>query len=55
MVTQHLWDDPRFEGANGMRREIEGGAHFPWIERPTAVRAAFDALTQALTELAASS
>ena len=38
-----------------MRREIEGGAHFPWIERPEDVRAAFDALTQALTELSASS
>jgi pimeloyl-ACP methyl ester carboxylesterase len=55
IVTQRLWEDARFEGPNVMRREIEGGAHFPWIERPEGVRAAFDALTQALTELSASS
>ena len=44
IVTQHLWDEPRFQGPHVVRREIEGGGHFPWIERPDAVRAAFAAL-----------
>lgn len=41
IVTQALWDEPRFQGANVTRRTIDGGAHFPWVERPDAVRAAF--------------
>jgi pimeloyl-ACP methyl ester carboxylesterase len=48
IVTQRLWDDTRFAGANVIRREIAGGAHFPWIERPDAVRAAFEALVATL-------
>jgi pimeloyl-ACP methyl ester carboxylesterase len=48
IVTQHLWDDPRYRGHHVLRRTIDGGAHFPWIERPDAVRAAFAELTEAL-------
>jgi pimeloyl-ACP methyl ester carboxylesterase len=48
IVTQRLWEDPRFHGPNVIHREIDGGAHFPWIERPDAVRAAFGALSAAL-------
>lgn len=41
IVTQSLWETPRFQGANVLHRVIEGGAHFPWIERPGDVREAF--------------
>jgi pimeloyl-ACP methyl ester carboxylesterase len=41
IVTQDLWDAPAYRGAHVLRRTIAGGAHFPWIERPDAVRAAF--------------
>lgn len=41
IVWQGAWDAPRFQGANVMARTIEGGAHFPWIENPEAVRRAF--------------
>jgi pimeloyl-ACP methyl ester carboxylesterase len=41
IVTQRLWDDRRFLGEHVLWRTIAGGAHFPWIERPAAVRAAF--------------
>jgi pimeloyl-ACP methyl ester carboxylesterase len=47
VVTQHIWDDPRFRGAHVLHRWIEGAAHFPWIERPAAVRAAFHELAAA--------
>jgi len=44
IVAQRLWDeDPRFaDRPNVLRRRIDGGAHFPWIERPDAVRGAFE-------------
>ena len=48
IVDQSLWDDARFGGPNVVRREIDGGAHFPWIERPEAVRDAFAALVPLL-------
>jgi pimeloyl-ACP methyl ester carboxylesterase len=41
IVTQSLWDEQRFRATNVHRALIEGGAHFPWVERPDAVRAAF--------------
>jgi pimeloyl-ACP methyl ester carboxylesterase len=41
IVTQRLWDDARFQGPHVLRRRIDGGAHFPWIDRPDTVRAAF--------------
>lgn len=41
IVDQSLWDRREYEGANVLRRKIGGGAHFPWIEEPEAVNAAF--------------
>ncbi|MFE8596316.1 alpha/beta fold hydrolase [Archangium violaceum] len=48
IVWQGLWDRPEFEGANVLRRRIEGGAHFPWVEQPEAVSAAFSDLVALL-------
>jgi pimeloyl-ACP methyl ester carboxylesterase len=53
IVDQTLWDEERFNGANVIRRQIDGGAHFPWIERPEAVREALAALTERLPVLRA--
>ncbi|MDI1482474.1 alpha/beta hydrolase [Polyangium sp. y55x31] len=44
IVWQALWDRPEFQGRNVLRRTVEGAAHFPWIERPEAVRSAFQEL-----------
>lgn len=41
IVTQALWDDPRFTGDHVLRRVVAGGGHFPWVERPDRVRAGF--------------
>jgi pimeloyl-ACP methyl ester carboxylesterase len=41
IVWQGGWDDPRFQTPNVIERIIEGAGHFPWIENPQAVRAAF--------------
>jgi len=48
IVDQSLWDDTRYTGPHVLRRTITGGAHFPWIEQPDQVRAAFVALTDVL-------
>ena len=50
IVTQRLWNDPRFEGEHVLRRTIDGGGHFPWIERPAAVRAAFAEFAAVLSD-----
>ncbi|MBE2319739.1 alpha/beta hydrolase [Solirubrobacter sp. CPCC 204708] len=39
IVDQSLWDVARFAAAD--RAVIDGGGHFPWLERPDAVREAF--------------
>lgn len=41
IVWQGGWDDDRFRTANATFRTIPRGGHFPWIENPDAVRAAF--------------
>jgi pimeloyl-ACP methyl ester carboxylesterase len=41
IVDQSLWDRPQYRNANVLHRQIEGGAHFPWIEEPAQVAAAF--------------
>ncbi|HEY4243288.1 MAG TPA: alpha/beta hydrolase [Kofleriaceae bacterium] len=41
VVDQSLWDRPQFRGAHVLHRRIAGGAHFPWIEEPAQVAAAF--------------
>ena len=48
IVWQGGWDDPRFRTPNALFRTIPGGGHFPWIENPAAVRAAFADLTAAI-------
>jgi pimeloyl-ACP methyl ester carboxylesterase len=48
IVGQTGWDDPRFSGRNVIRRTIDGGGHFPWIENPGAVRRAFIELAKAI-------
>ncbi|GAA3243862.1 alpha/beta hydrolase [Dactylosporangium siamense] len=44
VVAQSLWDEPRYRGGHVLHRRIEGAAHFPWVERPDGVRAAFHEL-----------
>ena len=48
IVDQSLWDETRFNGQNVLHRSIEGGQHFPWIERPEAVRSAFEDIAHAI-------
>jgi pimeloyl-ACP methyl ester carboxylesterase len=49
VVTQHLWqEEPAFARPNVAHRWIEDAAHFPWVENPEAVRAAFSDLTDRL-------
>ncbi|GHJ49153.1 alpha/beta hydrolase [Catellatospora sp. TT07R-123] len=48
IVAQRLWDEPRFQGRHVLHRQIEGAAHFPWIERPDEVRDAFHELAAAV-------
>lgn len=44
IVWQGGWADRRFQTPNVIARSIPGAGHFPWIENPAAVRAAFDDL-----------
>jgi pimeloyl-ACP methyl ester carboxylesterase len=46
IVWQGGWDDPSFRTPNLLERIIPGAGHFPWIENPSAVRAAFADLTE---------
>lgn len=41
IVAQDLWRAPRFEGGNVQSRVIEAAGHFPWVENPGAIKAAF--------------
>jgi pimeloyl-ACP methyl ester carboxylesterase len=41
IVWQGGWDDPRFHGPNVSFASISEAGHFPWIENPAAVAAAF--------------
>lgn len=45
VVTQSLWQPRRFRSANVIWRVIADAGHFPWIEKPAAVRDAFAELT----------
>lgn len=46
IVWQGGWAVPRFQTANVIERTIPGAGHFPWIENPAAVRAAFAQLAK---------
>jgi pimeloyl-ACP methyl ester carboxylesterase len=48
IVEQSFWDNARFEGKNVMWLTVEDGGHFPWIEKPIAVRKAFAAFVAKL-------
>ncbi|MFF3068814.1 alpha/beta fold hydrolase [Kitasatospora sp. NPDC057936] len=49
VADQSLWkDDPAFDRSHVLQHTIHGGSHFPWIENPQAVRAAFADLTTLL-------
>ena len=49
IVTQALWDNPRFQRDNILHRVIDDAAHFAWIERPDTVAAAFTDLAAVIT------
>lgn len=49
VVTQALWEAPRFWARNVIRRVIADAGHFPWIEQPAAVRDAFAELAQRIS------
>lgn len=51
IVAQDLWDDARFQGTNVLHRSIDGGGHFPWIERPDLVGRAFAELASNVVEV----
>jgi len=46
IVWQGGWQDDRFHTPNALFRTIAGGGHFPWIERPQEVAAAFLAMSE---------
>ncbi len=49
IVWQGGWEEDRFRTPNALFRTIAGGGHFPWIENPAAVSAAFAALAGKIT------
>lgn len=49
IVWQGGWDAECFHTSNALFRTIAAGGHFPWIENPEGVSAAFDELAQAIT------
>lgn len=49
IVSQRGWQDAAYATPNVMAREIQGAGHFPWIENPSAVRAAFGEFSAVLT------
>lgn len=53
IVSQHGWDDTRFAGPHILRRRIAGAGHFPWIEAPEAVAAAFEELATRIRPVSA--
>ncbi|MBO9714974.1 alpha/beta hydrolase [Sphingomonas sp.] len=48
IVWQGGWDEARFRTPNARFRTVPGGGHFPWIENPGAVAAAFRELAAAI-------
>src|SRR5215217_5225721 len=50
IVWQGGWDTARYQTPNVIDRAIAGGGHFPWIENPMAVRAAFAEFAERLAE-----
>ena len=48
IVSQGGWDDARFHTPNALFRSAPAAGHFPWIDNPAAVQAAFAELAGAL-------
>jgi pimeloyl-ACP methyl ester carboxylesterase len=48
VVDQSLWNDRYYQGRHIHHRTIQGAGHFPWIDRPALVRAAFGGFLPAL-------
>jgi len=48
IVSQRGWDAPAWRTGNVIERKIADAGHFPWIENPLAVRAAFNDLVESL-------
>lgn len=49
IVWQGGWESARFRTPNALFRTVPGGGHFPWIENPTAIDAAFHELADRCT------
>jgi pimeloyl-ACP methyl ester carboxylesterase len=41
IVDQSLWESAEYQTPNVLRRTVERGAHFPWVEAPNLVRDTF--------------
>lgn len=52
IVDQSLWDRPAFRGDHVLHHTIADAAHFPWLEQPAAVAAAFRALAERIASSA---
>lgn len=53
VVDQRLWqEDGAFRQPHVLHRTIDGAGHFPWVENPRAVRAAFEELNRLVEERA---
>ena len=50
VVDQSLWADPYYQGPHVAHSVIERAGHFPWIERPDAIRGTFDGFEQSLPQ-----
>jgi pimeloyl-ACP methyl ester carboxylesterase len=48
IVWQGGWDNPPFQTPNRIQRSIPGAGHFPWIENPQGVSAAFAELDESI-------
>lgn len=48
IVWQGGWNEPRFHTSNARYRQVSDAGHFPWIENPAAVAAAFAELAEAI-------
>ena len=51
IVWQGGWRQPQFETPNVIERLIDDAGHFPWIENPSQVRAAFQDLAKRIAQV----
>ncbi|WP_308467007.1 alpha/beta fold hydrolase [Rathayibacter soli] len=48
VIDQTIWVDPSYAGLHIHRTLIDGGSHFPWLDRPEVVAAAINAFAMTL-------